>query len=107
MSTEPNVATLAVTPQRYGVRRLFSGSTGQSMVLSGSLVMLVGSGIVSALNFGYNVAMARLLGPALFGNVSAVATLLMMASSLTLSFQLVCAKFIARNTSREGRLVVF
>src|SRR3954468_23175612 len=111
MSTEQNVATLAAPPQpRYGVRRLFAGlreASPQGAVLNGSLVMLFGSGVVSALNFGYNVAMARLLGPASFGYVSAVATLLMMASAMTLSFQLVGAKFIAKNSSREGRLTVY
>jgi O-antigen/teichoic acid export membrane protein len=69
--------------------------------------MLLGMMIVSASNFGYNVAMARMLGPAAFGHVSAVATLLMLFSALTLSFQLVCAKFIAQNKSPRARRSAF
>ncbi|HUR36351.1 MAG TPA: oligosaccharide flippase family protein [Terriglobales bacterium] len=68
--------------------------------------MLFGSGVVSLANFGYNVSMARLLGPAEFGHVTAVATLLMLASAVTLSFQLVCAKFIARNTTSTGKALI-
>jgi O-antigen/teichoic acid export membrane protein len=73
------------------------------VLLGGSLIMLFGSGMVSLANFGYNVSMARLLGPARFGDVTAVATLLLLASAVALSFQLVCAKFIARNASSAGK----
>lgn len=78
-----------------------------SRVLSGSIVMLVGSVLVASINFGFNVSMARLLGPALFAQVAAVVTLLMLASAVSLSFQMVCAKFVARNQSMFGKLAVF
>src|SRR2546430_7760907 len=78
-----------------------------SRVLSGSIVMLLGSMLVATLNFGFNVSMARLLGPALFGQVAAMVTLLMLLSSVSLSFQMVCAKFVARNVSALGKLTVF
>lgn len=78
-----------------------------SLVLGGSLIMLIGTGVVSAVNFGYQVTMARTLGPALFGDVSVVATLLMLGSAITLSFQLVCAKFVARNESQKGKTAVY
>src|SRR5579883_2951080 len=68
-----------------------------STLLGGSLVMLIGSGLVSLINFGFNVAMARMLGPAAFSNVTAAVTLLMLFSAVTLSFQLVAAKFVALN----------
>jgi len=74
-----------------------------SLILSGSVIMLVGTAIVSAFNFGYNVAVARLLGPAAFGHASAAVTLLMLMSAITLAFQLVCAKFVARNESNGAR----
>jgi O-antigen/teichoic acid export membrane protein len=61
--------------------------------------MLVGSVLVAGINFGFNASMARLLGPALFAQVAAVVTLLMLASAVSLSFQMVCAKFVARNES--------
>ena len=69
--------------------------------------MLVGSVLVAGINFGFNVSMARLLGPALFAQVAAVVTLLMLASAVSLSFQMVCAKFVARNESTFGKLAVF
>jgi len=75
--------------------------------LSGSIVMLLGSVLVASINFGFNVSMARLLGPALFAQVAAMVTLLMLFSSVSLSFQMVCAKFVARNGSTRGKLAVF
>lgn len=78
-----------------------------SRVLSGSIVMLLGSVCVASINFGFNVSMARLLGPALFAQVAAMVTLLMLLSSVSLSFQMVCAKFVARNGTLRGKLAVF
>jgi O-antigen/teichoic acid export membrane protein len=76
-------------------------------MLNGSLVLLLGTGMVTLLNFGYNVAVARLLGPAGFGHAAAAVTLLMLVSALTLSFQLVCAKLVARNESVQARAAVY
>src|SRR5690349_6835630 len=78
-----------------------------SRVLSGSIVMLLGSVLVAAINFGFNVSMARLLGPPLFAQVAAMVTLLMLLSSVSLSFQMVCAKFVARNATLRGKFAVF
>ena len=78
-----------------------------SRILGGSILMLVGSGLVSAINFGYNVAVARMLGPAAFGHAAAAMTLLMLLSAITLAFQLVCAKFIARNETMEAKAAVY
>src|SRR5262245_8560570 len=69
----------------------------RAVVLNGSIIMLLSSTLVSFLNFIYNVVMARMLGPAKFGHVTVSVTILMLASAVTLSFQLVCAKFVARN----------
>ena len=78
-----------------------------SRVLGGSIVMLAGSVLVASINFGFNVSMARLLGPALFAQIAAVVTLLMLLSSVSLSFQLVCAKFVARNAVMSSKVAVF
>ncbi len=107
MVTDPQIVPL---PARLTPRDLMRWPQAlrqrSTMVLGGSLIMLVGSGMVSVANFGYNVSMARLLGPAEFGHVTAVATLLMLASAVTLSFQLVCAKFIARNTTSAAKALI-
>jgi len=78
-----------------------------SVVLSGSLILLVGSMLVSALNFVFNVVMARLLGPALFSQAAAIVTLLMLLSCISLSFQMVCAKFVARNETPGAKSAIY
>lgn len=100
--------TVPVSAER-GWRRAVAhlGGREQRLILSGSLVMLAGSVTVALLNFGFNVGVARALGPADFGHVSAMVTLLMLASGITLSFQMVGAKFIARNQSGAGKIAVF
>ncbi len=105
MISEPNVVLVA--PRTMNVRTLERPQQSHALVLGGSLIMLIGTGVVSVVNFGYQVTMARTLGPALFGDVSVVATLLMLASAITQSFQLVCAKFVARNQSHEGKTAVY
>ncbi len=60
------------------------------------MIMLVSSGLVGAMNLVYNLAIAHGLGAASFGHASAVYTLLMLLSSVTLSFQLLCSKFVAK-----------
>lgn len=69
----------------------------QSQLVSGSLVMLAGSMMVSVLNFGYNMVVARMLGKAAFAEAAAAVTLQLIVSAVTLSHQLVCAKFVAKN----------
>ena len=104
MNPEPHAATLEPMNRERSLwthlqRRFAPSPSRQGLVVGGSMIMLVGTVLVSAFNFGYNVSMARLLGPAQFGHVSAMATLLMLFSAIGLSFQLVCAKFVARNQS--------
>jgi len=81
--------------------------TLRDRVLSGSLILLAGSGPVTAINFLYNIAVARFLGPAGFGQVSAVSTLLILTSALTLSFQIVSAKIVAQQSSLAAKTVAY
>lgn len=69
--------------------------------------MLISSAVVAGVNFAYNVHVAQRLGPAEFGHVATSVSLLLIASSLTLSFQIVCAKFIARNAGDGERAAVY
>ncbi len=87
--------------------RFKNSDSSQSLIFGGSLIMLMGSGMVSIVNFAYNIVMARMLGPADFGHNSAAATILMLASAITLAFQLVCAKFVARNESPGAKSLVY
>src|ERR1700693_28417 len=81
--------------------------TLKSQLLGGSLTLLAGSGLVGVTNLIYNVATARLLGPAGFAHATTVYTILMLISGITLSFQVVCAKYVAKSTSPEARSAVF
>ncbi len=69
--------------------------------------MLAGTAIASLMNFGYNIGVAHLLGPRGFSHAAACVTLLMLASCIHLAFQLVSAKFIARNPDDAGRVAVY
>jgi O-antigen/teichoic acid export membrane protein len=108
MSEAESVATLPARPNRFVAvaARLRSGSP-RSVVLGGSLVMLLSMGFVNLFNFAYNVFMARALGPAEFGHINAAVTILLIASCVSLSFQLVCTKFVARNPAESGRAGIF
>ncbi|HXM22263.1 MAG TPA: hypothetical protein VN948_13480 [Terriglobales bacterium] len=81
--------------------------TLQARVLSGSFVLLTGSGLVTAINFAYNIAVARFLGPTAFGHATAVYTLLILISAVTLSFQIVSAKVVAQQSSLEGKSAAY
>ena len=81
--------------------------TLQARVLSGSFVLLTGSGLVTAINFAYNIAVARFLGPTAFGHATAVYTLLILISAVTLSFQIISAKVVAQQSSLEGKSTAY
>lgn len=107
--TKP-AGTLTAPPPRPGWRHAVASLRSEpahARVLGGSIIMLLGSGMVSLFNFGYNVAVARMLGPSAFGHVAAVGTLLMIVSAITLSFQLVCTKIIARSETAAEKATAY
>jgi len=81
--------------------------TMRQKLLGGSLTLLAGSGLVGVTNLIYNVAVARLLGPAGFAHATSVYTLLMLASAITLSFQVVCAKYVASHETSAEKADIF
>ena len=81
--------------------------TVRQKLLGGSLTLLAGSGLVGVTNFVYNIATARLLGPTGFANTTAVYTLLMLLSAITLTFQVVCAKYVANRETDAEKISVF
>ena len=102
--------TLAPDPPRLGWRDAVAtlrSEPAHTRILGGSIIMLLGSGLVSVVNFGYNVAVARMLGPTAFGHAAAAVTLLMLVSAITLSFQLVCAKLVAKTEVKSERAAVY
>jgi O-antigen/teichoic acid export membrane protein len=110
MTSKPT--TIAAFPPvrpgwRMAVESFRSGDRSRRHLISGSLIMLIGYGVVSLVNFGYNVVVARLLGPAAFGHAAAMVTMLMLFSAITLAYQLVCAKFVAKNEDPLSRSAVY
>jgi O-antigen/teichoic acid export membrane protein len=79
----------------------------QARIVSGSVILLSGSSLATGVNLAYNVAVARFLGPQGYGHASAVYTLLTLISALTLSFQIISAKIIARQDSEENKAAVY
>ncbi len=85
----------------FSADKSIPGKSLRQKLLGGSIALLAGSGLVGVTNLVYNVITARLLGPTGFAHATAVYTLLMLASAITLSFQVVCAKYVASHES-EG-----
>jgi O-antigen/teichoic acid export membrane protein len=79
----------------------------KARIISGSVVLLSGSSLATAINLAYNMAVARFLGPKGFGHATAVYTLLTLASAVTLSFQITSAKVVAQQSSEDGRDAVY
>src|SRR5271169_881474 len=75
--------------------------------LGGSIILLIGSVFVSLANFGYNIGVARMLGPADFSHAAAAVTILMLVSAITLAFQLVCTKLVAKEATVQGKAAVY
>lgn len=79
----------------------------RARIISGSAVLLSGSTLTTAINFGYNVAIARFLGPRDYGHAAVVYTMLTIASAVTLSFQIVTSKLVAQQPSEEARSAAY
>jgi len=77
------------------------------LMLRGSILLLLSTGLVSATNLLYNIAIARGLGAAGFGHATAIYTLLMLLSAVTLAFQLVCSKFVAKNPELPAKRAIY
>ena len=91
------VVTSLVPPRR----------TLQARIVSGSIVLLSGSGLNTAINLVYNIEIARALGPRGFGHATVIYTILVLLSAVTLSLQIIAAKFIAQHESRASKTAVY
>jgi O-antigen/teichoic acid export membrane protein len=79
----------------------------QARIVSGSVVLLSGSGLTTAVNLAYNILIAQFLGPKGFGHATVVYTLLTLLSAVTLSFQIISTKLVAQQPSPEARSEVY
>jgi O-antigen/teichoic acid export membrane protein len=101
VAAPPVMATKEIAPPGAPKKTL------KSQLLGGSLTLLAGSGLVGVTNLVYNVVTARLLGPTGFAHATAVYTILMLLSCITLSFQVVCAKYVAKSATLAEKDAVF
>lgn len=79
----------------------------QSRIVSGSMVLLSGSGLTTGINLAYNIVIAQFLGPKGYGHATVVYTLLTVLSAVTLSFQIISTKLVAQQTSPEAMSAVY
>ncbi len=105
MTDSANNSAATATAKAAGARSRTKGF--KSQLLGGSLTLLAGSGLVGVTNLAFNVVTARLLGPTGFAHATAVYTILMLISCITLAFQVVSAKYIARTEGEEERARIF
>jgi O-antigen/teichoic acid export membrane protein len=82
-------------------------TTLQARIVSGSVVLLSGSSLTTAISLAYNIVVARFLGPQGFGHATAVYTILTLVSAATLSFQIVSAKMVAQQSSPEEKTALY
>jgi O-antigen/teichoic acid export membrane protein len=97
--TTPHETQVAATPVHQHVLR--------GHIVRGSAILLLSTGLVAATNLLYNILIARMLGASGFGHASALYTLLMLMAALTLSFQIVTSKFVARNSEIVVRAQIY
>jgi len=79
----------------------------QARIVSGSIVLLCGSGLNTGINLAYNIAVARYLGPKGFGHATVIYTILVLLSAVTLSFQIIATKMIAQQKSAENKAAIY
>lgn len=87
--------------------RVYNARSLQARIVSGSVVLLSGSGLTTAINLAYNVVVAQFLGPQGFGHATVVYTLLTVLSAVTLSFQIISTKLVAQQSSPEEMGAVY
>jgi O-antigen/teichoic acid export membrane protein len=85
----------------------YNTKTLQARIVSGSVVLLSGSGLTMAINLAYNIAIARFLGAKDFGHATVVYTLLILLSAITLSLQMIASKVVAQQETPQGKSAVY
>src|SRR6185437_9210003 len=81
--------------------------TLQARIVSGSIVLLSGSGLNTGINLAYNIAVARYLGPKGFGHATVIYTILVLLSAVTLSFQIIAAKLVAQQEASDNKAAIY
>jgi len=85
----------------------YNTKTLQARIVSGSVVLLSGSGLTMAINLAYNIVIARYLGAKDFGHATVVYTLLILLSAITLALQMIGSKVVAQQETPQGKSAVY
>lgn len=87
--------------------RKFFTETIKHPLFSGSAVMVIGSNGINAINYLYTFLVGRLLGPANYGELAALVSLMGLLGMIPGSINLVVVKYIsaAKNEKEQGRLI--
>jgi len=70
-------------------------------LFSGSAVMIIGTNITNVINYLYHVFMGRILGPAGYGEMASLFSLLILISTVPSSLNLALVKFVSGNKDHE------
>lgn len=98
---------MTTLPQTQVAAGLNHSEDLRGRVVRGSAILLLSTGVVAATNLLYNILIARKLGASGFGHASALYTLLMLMAAVTLSFQIITSKFIARSSETLVRAQIY
>ena len=79
----------------------------QARIVSGSVVLLSGSGLTMFINLAYNILVARFLGTRGYGHATVIYTILTLLSAVTLAFQIVSTKMVAQQATEEEKSAVY
>ena len=93
-------AKLLAPPLTQAWARL-SQRVGANGLLTGSAFFFISTTIVNGGNYLFNLILGRLLGPALFADVSIIITLFLFLTFITSGFQQTAAKFAAMYSANQ------
>lgn len=80
---------------------------GANSLLTGSAFFFISTTIVNGGNYLFNLILGRLLGPALFADVSIIITLFLFLTFITSGFQQTAAKFAAMYSANQDDVRLF
>lgn len=90
-----------LTPPLVQTWERISQRVGANGLLTGSAFFFISTTIVNGGNYLFNLMLGRLLGPALFADVSIIITLFLFLTFITSGFQQTAAKFAAMYSARQ------
>lgn len=76
-------------------------------LFSGSAIMIGGSLLANAFNYVYHLIMGRMLGPAMYGVLASIFSVLYIVSVVPMSTSFAIVKFISSAKDKKERIIVY